>query len=309
MTPYVRGSETVTWQEAKTDTTFVGVSASYLDVESAEVAQGRFFSDEEERSVARLAVIGSQVAQDLFGDLDPIGQTIRLKKNGFTIIGVMKARGTSGFQNQDNQIFIPLSAAQKVLLGINYVNFIRFKIDKPEDTDAAISYIETVLRERHDINDPAYDDFSVRSTNQGLEALTQITDALKIFLTSIAAISLLVGGIGIMNIMLAAVQERTKEIGLRKALGARRSHITIQFLVETMFITLLGGLIGIALGVSVAALIAFIVGKLGYAWDFVVSPFSIVLSVSVSAIIGFVFGIIPARRASKLDPIEALRYE
>lgn len=308
-TPYVRGSETVTWEEAKTDTTYVGVSASYLEVESAEVAQGRFFSEDEERSVGRVTVIGSEVARNLFGDLDPLGQTIKLKKNSFMVIGVMKERGTSGFQNQDNQIFVPLSTAQKLLLGINYVNFIRIKIDKPEDTDGAIAAIQATLRERHNISDAAYDDFSVRSSEQGLETLTQITDALKVFLTAIAAISLLVGGIGIMNIMLAAVQERTKEIGLRKALGAKNSHITTQFLVETMFITLVGGVIGIIFGVVIAWLVAVIARYAGYEWDFVVSWFSIVLGVGVSMTIGLIFGILPARRASRLDPIEALRYE
>lgn len=308
-TPYVRGGETVTWEDAKTDTTYVGVLASYTDVESAEVAKGRFFTDDEERSVSRVAVIGSQVADDLFGDLDPIGQSIKIKKNNFTIIGVMKKRGTSGFQNQDNQIFVPLSTAQKLLLGINYVNFIRLKVDKPEDTDAAISYIEETLRERHDIANAEYDDFSVRSTAQGLEALTSITNALKIFLTAMAAISLLVGGIGIMNIMLAAVQERTKEIGLRKALGAKNWQITLQFLAETVFITVVGGVVGIMFGIAVSWLVAAIARYLGYEWDFVISWFSIVLGVGVSATIGCVFGILPARRAARLDPIEALRYE
>lgn len=308
-TPYVRGSDTITWEDAKTDATYVGVLATYPNVESAEVAKGRFFSDDEERSVARVAIIGKQVADDLFGDLDPVGQSIKIKKNNFTIIGVMKGRGTSGFQNQDNQIFMPLSTAQKLLLGINYVNFIRLKVEKPEQTEAAISYIQDTLRERHDIRSAEYDDFSVRSTNQGLEALTSITNALKIFLTAIAAISLLVGGIGIMNIMLAAVQERTKEIGLRKAIGAKHWHITAQFLIETMFITLVGGALGIVFGAFVAWIVSVVATRMGYEWDLIISWFSIGLGVGVSVAIGLVFGILPARRASRLDPIEALRYE
>lgn len=310
MVPYVRGAETVTWRDQKVDTTFVGVTPALLRVEETEVAKGRFFTDEEEGTTARVVVIGSEVADKLFdGEEDPIGQQIVLKKTNFTIIGVMKKRGTSGFQNQDNQVFVPLSAAQKLLLGINYVNFIRLKIDKPENTTDAIEYIKAILRERHDISNPAYDDFSVRSTDQGLAVITQITNALTIFLTAISAISLLVGGIGIMNIMLAAVQERTKEIGLRKALGAKSRHIVQQFLIETVFITLVGGAVGIILGVGIAVAVATIARALGYAWDLVISPFSILLGCGVAAGIGLVFGIIPAKRASKLDPIEALRYE
>ncbi len=310
MTPYVRGSETITWRENKTDTTFVGVGSDYLNVESSVVERGRFFSEEEDRTTARVAVIGSEVADNLFGDqADPLGQQIKLKKTNFTIIGVLKKRGTSGFQNQDDQILVPVTAAQKLLLGINYVNFIRFKIDTPENTEVAIEEIKAVLRDRHDILSPSEDDFSVRSTNQGLEVLTQITSALQLFLTAISAISLLVGGIGIMNIMLAAVQERTKEIGLRKALGARTSHIIVQFLVETIFITICGGVLGILLGALISWLAATLAIHFGYAWDFVIPPYSIILGTGISAAIGFVFGIIPARRASRLDPIEALRYE
>lgn len=310
MVPYVRGAETVTWRDQKVDTTFVGVTPALLRVEETEVATGRFFTDEEEGTTARVVVLGSEVADNLFdGEEDPIGQQIVLKKTNFTIIGVMKKRGTSGFQNQDNQVFVPLSAAQKLLLGINYVNFIRLKIDKPENTTDAIDYIKEILRERHAISNPAYDDFSVRSTDQGLAVITQITNALTIFLTAISAISLLVGGIGIMNIMLAAVQERTKEIGLRKALGAKSRHIVQQFLIETVFITLVGGAVGIILGVGIAVAVATIARALGYAWDLVISPSSIFLGCGVAAGIGLVFGIIPAKRASKLDPIEALRYE
>jgi putative ABC transport system permease protein len=306
---YVRGSDTVTWRENKTDTTFVGTSSSYTDVEDAKVKKGRFFSEDEERGLNKVAIIGSDVAEKLFEDLDPLGEQIKIKNQNFTVIGVMQERGVSGFQNQDNQIFIPVTTAQKLLLGINHVSFIRVKVDEANHIDQALEYIKTTLRERHNITNPEEDDFSAESANQGLDTLFAITNALRFFLASISAIALLVGGIGIMNIMLAAVQERTKEIGLRKALGAKNSTIINQFLIETIFITFVGGVIGILLGISIAVLVATIAQSMNYDWDLVISPLSILLGCGVSITIGLLFGITPARRASKLSPIEALRYE
>ncbi len=308
-TGYVRGSDTVSWGDNKTDTSFVGVSAGLLEIEDTNVSQGRFFSEEEDRVQARVAVIGSAVAKDLFGENNPLGQQIKIKKSSFSIIGVMTQRGSSGFQNQDNQIYVPINTTQKILLGIDYVSFARFKIDAAENVNDSMGYITQVLRERHRIDDPEKDDFSVRSMAQGVESIIKITDALKIFLTAIAAISLLVGGIGIMNIMLAAVEERTREIGLRKAVGAKNYNIIVQFLIETVMITFIGGLIGMALGILISVTVAKIAEGMGYNWDLVISIWSILLAGSVSIGIGLLFGIIPAKRASKLNPIEALRYE
>lgn len=308
-TGYVKGTDTITWGDQKTDTSFVGVNAELIDVEDAKVASGRFFTSEEERGASRLAVIGSEVAKDLFADQDPLGKEIKIKKTTFNIIGVMKARGTSGMQNQDNQIFVPLTTAQKLLLGISHVSFARFKVDSAENVDSALEEVKVVLRERHKIDKPENDDFAVRSMAQELSAITQITNALKMFLVAIAAIALIVGGVGIMNIMLAAVQERTREIGLRKAVGATGRHIVTQFLVESVMITVLGGGIGIVLGVVISLATARIAQGLGYNWDFVLSISSIFLGCAVSIGVGLIFGIVPARRASQLDPIEALRYE
>jgi len=308
-TGYVKGSDTITWGDQKVDTSFVGVDASLPQVEDAQVESGRFFTNDENNSSDKVAVLCSQVAKDLFGDEDPLGAKIKINKTTFTIVGIMKARGTSGFQNQDNQIYVPISTAQKLLLGIDYISFARLKVDDAKNVNDALEQTKIILRERHKIDNPDNDDFSVRSMAQGLDAITKITDALKFFLVAVASIALIVGGVGIMNIMLAAVQERTREIGLRKAVGAKNGHIVQQFLVETVMITFIGGLIGILLGIFISYVVAQIARSLGYNWDFVVSIWSIVLSCAVSVGIGLIFGISPARHASRLNPIEALRYE
>lgn len=308
-TGYVKGTDTITWGDQKTDTSFTGVSSEYLDVEDTRVQNGRFFTVEEDRGAARVAVLGDTVAKDLFGDQNPLGQDIKIKKTVFNIIGVMKKRGSSGMQNQDDQIFVPLTTAQKLLLGINYVSFARLKVDSADQVNSAMERAEVILRERHNIDDPENDDFSVRSMVQSLEAITTITNALKMFLAAVAAIALVVGGIGIMNIMLAAVQERTREIGLRKAVGAKNKNIIIQFLIESSMITTLGGAIGIILGIFISWAVAQVAQNLGYSWDFVISTPSIIIGCVVSVGVGLVFGISPARHASRLDPIEALRYE
>jgi putative ABC transport system permease protein len=253
--------------------------------------------------------LGSSVAKDLFGDQDPLDKQIKIKKTLFNIIGVMKERGSSGMQNQDNQVFVPLNTAQKLLLGIDYISFARFKVDRAENVNSAMEQIEIVLRDRHKIDNPENDDFSVRSMAQGLDAITSITNALKMFLAAIAAIALIVGGVGIMNIMLAAVQERTREIGLRMAIGAKKRDITLQFLIESITITLFGGIIGIILGILISYTVAKVAQNMGYDWDFVISISAIIVGCVVSVGVGLLFGIAPAKRASKLDPIEALRHE
>lgn len=308
-TGYVKGTDTVVWNDQKTDTTFVGVNASLPDVEDAKVASGRFFTDDEDKGVARVAILASQTAKDLFDGQDPIGQQIKIKKTSFNIIGVMAPRGSSGFQNQDNQIFVPITTAQKLLLGIDYISFARLKVDNADYVNDSMDQARIILRERHKIDRPEDDDFSVRSMSQSLDAITKITNALKFFLAAVASIALLVGGVGIMNIMLAAVQERTREIGLRKALGAKNRHIVQQFLIESVAITFIGGIIGICLGILISYIVARVAQGMGYNWDFAISISAIILGCAVSIGIGLVFGITPARRASQLDPIEALRYE
>ncbi|MFH0856617.1 MAG: ABC transporter permease [bacterium] len=305
----VQGIGTATCGNQSFDATFIGTTADYVNVEDAEIEQGRFFTEQEEHDLSRVIVLGSGAKDELFGNTDPINEKVKLKKETFRVIGMLKERGSAGFINQDDYVFLPVYTAQKLLLGIDHVSFIRVKVDDAENIDSTREDLEVLLRERHNIEKDEPVDFTISSQAQALEALTTITDALKFFLAAIAALSLVVGGIGIMNIMLISVSERTREIGLRKAIGAKYNHIMKQFLLETVIISILSGLIGIIIGAVISTLIAVVARYLDYDWDLVISVFSIVIAVGVSGAVGLVFGIYPARKAAKLDPIEALRYE
>ncbi len=309
VTSYARGVGTAQYYNKKSDATFIGTTSDYTIVEDALTVKGRFLSDEDDKSVNRVAVLGWQIFKDLFGEENPIGKRIKIKRESFRVIGVMEKRGVEAFQNQDALIFIPLKSAQKLMLGINHVSMVRAKTANDNDTDFAVAQIEDIIRARHNLTGSQPNDFSVRSMAQGLEALNSVTNALKFFLSAIAAISLIVGGIGIMNIMLISVRERTREIGLRKAIGATKSIIQTQFLIEAIVLTLSGGIIGIIMGSSLSAFIALVAVYLGYSWDYVVTIESIIAGVAVASAVGIIFGWYPARKASKLDPVVALHYE
>jgi len=309
VTSYARGVDTAQWGNKKTDATYVGTTAEYTKVEDAQVMLGSFFDETAHKSIDRVVVLGWQVYKDLFENDDPIGQRIKIKRESFRVIGVMEKRGTEAFQNQDTLVFIPLSTAQKLLLGINHVSMIRAKVRSEQDVDFAIAQVEDILRERHGFSGEQQNDFSVRATARALDALGAITDALKFFLSAIAALSLVVGGIGIMNIMLIAVQERTREIGLRKAVGATPDSIQYQFLIESVVLTMVGGIIGIVIGALFSGAVAIGAKYMGYNWDYVVTFGSIFMGIAVSSGVGIIFGWYPARRASKLDPVTALHYE
>lgn len=306
---YVSGVGTAKYKNNSNQASFQGVSADFINVEKNDLSAGRFFTNEENAGLARVAVLGSTTAKNLFDNEDPIGKMFSLKDVNFTVIGIVAPKGGSAVSNPDELVYIPLLTAQKILLGIDYLNFARIKIDSADNIARALADVKYTIRTQHRIKNPSDDDFSVRDTAQALEMITNITNVLKYFLAGIAAISLLVGGVGIMNIMLISVNQRIREIGLRKAVGARNRHIITQFLIESIFITLVGGIIGIILGIFVALLASIVINALGYEWEFLISFSSILTATFVSVIIGLLFGLYPAKKAAQISPMEALRYE
>ena len=284
-----------------TNTTITGVIPDYANVHNISLADGSFISDANQRSIGRQAVLGATVATDLLPDQDPLGKTIRINKINFNIIGILVAKGGAGFSGPDDMIFVPLSTMQKILSGMDYLSMMAVSVaDKNQMTEVK-DLVTNALVDKHRVVEA---DFSVISQEDILGTLTTVIDTFTLFLAAIASISLLVGGIGIMNMMLTTVTERTKEIGLRKAIGAKRSDINMQFLSEAVILTFIGGFIGIILG----WLICLIVTSTGIVQT-QVSLSSVLLAFGVSASIGIIFGYYPARRAGMLNPIDALRYE
>ncbi len=308
---YVIGTATTEYDGTNLNASFQGATASYINVENAKVAQGKFFSEDEETNMSRTAVIGFNLKEDLFGGDDPINKVIKIKDQNFTVIGILEKRGSSSFgvSSQDDTVFVPLKTAQKLLLGIDHLGFIRLKVRDASLISFAKENIAQTLRDQHDIDDPANDDFSVRDLASAVEIITKVTNVLRYFLLAIGTISLIVGGVGIMNIMLLAVNQRIREVGLRKAVGAKNSDVWTQFLIESVFISFLGGIIGIIIGIAISFVTAIIIQSLQYVWPFIISWQSIVSAIGVSFAIGIIFGIYPAGKASRISPMEALRYE
>ena len=308
---YLMGTATLKSNEEETGVSFTGTTADYLEVESTEVEKGRFISEDEEINLSRVAVLGASLSKDIFGEVEPLGEKIKIKDYDFTVIGVLEERTSAGFgvSSQDETVFVPLFTAQKLLLGINHLGYIRLKVDSEENIAIAKADVANVLRNQHDIDDPEDDDFSVRDWASAIEIISTVTDAMRYFLLAVGTISLIVGGVGVMNVMLIAVNQRINEVGLRKAVGAKNSDVMIQFLIESATISFVGGVWGIIFGIAVSYLASVIINSLGYDWKFIISPISILVAVSVSVLIGIFFGLYPARKASKISPMEALRYE
>ncbi|MEK7591022.1 MAG: ABC transporter permease [Patescibacteria group bacterium] len=305
---FVNGN--VSYGREKTTPQVMGSKPTFYKNQSITIDRGRMLDEADEVGARYALMLGPDTADELFGDNDPLGKRITVGDRFFTVVGITKALGTQFFQNADERVYMPFSTA-KIMTGQKYVHYIT--MTSTGDTDLAFADIKSLLRSRHRIRnpneDPDKDDFVVRSAAQATDILGAVSLGLTLFLSAIAGISLVVGGIGIMNIMLVAVTERTREIGLRKAVGARKRDILLQFLIESVLLTLIGGLIGIVGGVGLAFLISLVAKNFLAGYLFALSPSAIFLSVIVAAGTGLLFGMYPARRAANLNPIEALRYE
>ena len=312
--PVVNASRTVVYGDNSTSTTIMGVTPDYATVRNTTLSSGRFISEEDIDGSSTVAVLGSDVVDDLFGsDVGVVGQKIRISNMLYEVVGILEASGGTSAGSSDNQIIVPITTAFSRLVARSNANdevdMIYVSAVDSESMDSATSEITSILRSRHKISSDEDDDFNIMSQESMTEAASSITGVLTVFLGGIAAISLLVGGIGIMNIMLVSVIERTKEIGLRKAVGARNNDILMQFMAESLIIGLAGGLLGVILAYGVASLIENIAASSSYDLNPVITFGSILLAVGFSVAVGLVFGIYPASRASKLEPVEALRTE
>jgi putative ABC transport system permease protein len=314
VSPQTESFGQIVYMGQNTNTRLMGVMPSYESIASLTLADGTFLTQENVDGRSLVAVLGSEVANTLFGGLDGVvGNSVRINGQPFKVVGVLESKGGSGFDNQDNLIYVPLSTALYRLTGgarfrgSSVINQITIKASSPKVVNSVVNEVTTTMRDLHGTVEGA-DDFTVMSQQAVLATATQVTDTLTLFLGGIAGISLAVGGIGVMNIMLTTVTERTHEIGLRKAIGARRKDIMIQFLVESTVLSLMGGLIGVALGWGISRAMGK-VSLSGSAITPVVSLDSILLATTFSIAVGLFFGIYPATRAARLQPVDALRYE
>ena len=306
--PVLNDAGQVVYGNANWSTSIVGTDNRYFQIKDWDLSYGRYFSQTDVKNAGKVAILGTTVVKELFGDVDPLGKTIRVKGIPFNVIGVTSSRGQSGpGMDQDDMIYIPLSTAQKKVTGISFpdmVNMIMLQAETAEDTYKTQDSIRALLRQRHNLGQNKDDDFVIMNLTQMMEMMETSTQVLTILLGSIASISLLVGGIGIMNIMLVSVTERTREIGIRMAIGAKSWDIRLQFLTEALVLSLIGGLIGVIIGLIGAGIVSYF-----SSFKAVVSVFYILLPFSFAGIVGLFFGFYPAYKASLLNPINALRYE
>ena len=311
--PYSSSNQQLVYGSENVNTQVIGVTPEYQAAYNLETAEGAFISEYNYESGAKVAVIGASVAEELFSGVDPVGQKVRMGTSIITVMGVLESQGSSMMGSTDDAVLIPLSTLQQTFsqqrtsTGEHIVGTIAITVSEQGQADYVVGEVTDLLRSRHRLASGEDDDFSIRSMEELVSTVTEISGTLTLFLGAIAAISLLVGGIGVMNIMLVSVVERTREIGIRKALGARERDIWSQFLTESAFLSFTGGLIGVAVGWGASKLISS-VGIMGEMTT-VVSADIVILALAVSVGIGLLFGFLPARRAAQLNPIEALRYE
>lgn len=308
VSPIVAGVGQVIYNNQNWSTQITGTTPNILDIRNWALSSGHAFSDEDVKNSTKVCLLGQTVIRNLFGDVAPEGRVIRIKGIPFTVIGVLESKGQSATgQDQDDTIIIPLTTAQKKLFGSQFPGMVRVIMVKAKDSDSLYSAedeISMILKERHHIGQKQENDFSVRNLTQSMEMAKQSSNIMGVLLGAIASVSLLVGGIGIMNIMLVSVTERTKEIGIRMAIGAKTWDIRLQFLIEAFILSVLGGIIGIILGILGATLLSSIAG-----WPTMISSFSVIISFGFSGLVGIFFGFYPAYKASLLKPIDALRFE
>lgn len=308
--PIVFGNELASFGNQTYRATILGVSEYFNEIYNLTLEKGEPFTEDDVKTYANVAVIGHKVKEQLFGEDEAIGQKIKIKNQIFKIIGVIGQKGQGTFVNFDDLIIIPYTAAQQNLFGIKYYHRIAVEVDKEENVDITVEDIKQTLRASHNIVDPEKDDFYIQTQKEAIKQTQTVTNTLKYFLAAVAAISLIVGGVGIMNIMLVSVTERTKEIGLRKAVGATPKEILLQFLLEAIFLTMTGGIIGIIFGAVNSLISSIILSKLlAVHWQFTFPLGAMFLGLITSGLIGLIFGLYPAQKAAKKSPIEALRYE
>ncbi|AUX24007.1 membrane protein [Sorangium cellulosum] len=301
--PEASGSAQLRYMASNLNASVTGITPAYLEVRSISVASGVSFSDLDEQQRARVALIGANVARQLYPGMSPLGTRLQINGSAFRVVGVLAEKG-SGMGSPDDGVFVPLSTHQSSLFGQDFLSTISLQLEREDQADQVIARLTQLLRLRHRLRADQEDDFDVRSQAEMLATMGQITGTFTTLLGSVAAVSLIVGGIGIMNIMLVSVRERTREIGVRMAVGARRRDILRQFLVEAVVVSLAGGVAGVGLGYAAAILLS----RFGQ-WATIVPPYAIGLALGVSVLIGITFGVGPARRAARLDPVEALRFE
>lgn len=301
--PNVSGSVQVVYGNKNTNTSITGATPAYQYMQNSVPQYGRFFTKSENENLAKVCVIGTTVVKNLFGDENPVGKYIKINRKQFRVIGILPVKGAQGYRDGDDMVIVPLNTAMKRLLGTNYVSSVAVEVQEGKMSETETYLLKTML-ERNKLTSEQADAFRIRNMSDMIQMLTSTTQTMTMLLGAVAGISLIVGGIGIMNIMLVSVSERTREIGLRKAIGATKIAVLLQFLIESSVLSLLGGILGVSLGVAISLTVSKFAG-----WAAFVSSFSVMLSVGFSAFVGIVFGLWPAKKASELSPIEALRHD